>query len=529
MRRTTLSTIVGVKPGHDGAVAVIRDGRLEFSLEAEKDSGHRYADLDVSLLLKAMSMLGTSPDVLAVGGWHRWVGGRRANIGAGYFGIGRGTLGLEKILGHDVLHFTSSHERSHVMAAVGLYPAPLPEEFVVLVWEGRIGSFYVVRERGLELRRIPVMDHPGGKFSALMALADPTFPDLANPRHDYAGKLMALAAYGDVRNVTSEDCETIERLLCLDRLFPFDKGRFRGVHLYGCGVDDDRFRAAAKVLSDRIFEEFARVAVTLSVSGPLLVAGGCGLNCDWNTAWVRSGIFSDVFVPPCANDSGSAIGTAVDAMLHLGEDPTLAWSVDAGEGFLIDNEPDAARWTRYRYQPVAVARAIAGGRVVAWVNGRYEIGPRALGRRSLLAAGDISRNLKVLNDIKRREAYRPIAPCCRAEDFDIFFDGVADEYMLYFARVRDPRLAAITHVDGSARVQLVEPATNPPLHSLLTVVGEHGGLPVLCNTSLNFHGRGFINRMSDLVDYCEENGVTDMVVDDRYYLRRDLAEARPCD
>ena len=515
-----MSTILSIKPGHDGSVAAVRDGTLLFSLEAEKDSGPRYADLDAPLLFKAMSMLGSTPDVVAVSGWHRWVGDRRSDIGAGYFGVSRGTVGPGRMLGHDVLHFTSSHERSHVMSALGLYAGPVPDELAALVWEGRIGSFYVVREGGLDMKRIPVMDHPGGRYSSLMALADPAFPDLADPRHDYAGKLMALAAYGDVEDATREDRGVVDRLLRLDRLFPFDKGQFRGTHLYSCGVEDPRFRAAAKVLSNRVFEEFARAAAVFAEPVPLLVAGGCGLNCDWNTAWVRSGIFSDVFVPPCANDSGSAIGTAVDARVHLGEEPKLTWSVDAGEEFLVDVEPDPVRWTRVLYQPAAVARTLASGRVVAWVNGRYEIGPRALGRRSLLAAGDITGNLQRLNAIKRRESYRPIAPCCRAEDFDTFFDGVGDGHMLYFAQVRDRRLAAVTHVDGTARVQVVGPTTNAPLHGLLTAVADRGGVPVLCNTSLNFPGRGFINRMSDLAHYCEENGVTDMIVNGRHYLRR---------
>lgn len=513
-----MTTILSIKPGHDGSVAALHDGTLLFSLEAEKDSGPRYADLDVSLLFKAMSMLGTSPDVFAVSGWHRWVGDRRSDIGAGYFGVGRGTMRPGRLFGRELLHFTSSHERSHVMSALGLYPGSVPEEFAALVWEGRIGSFYVGREGGLDLKRIPVMSHPGGKYSSLMALADPTFPDLANPRHDYAGKLMALAAYGDLGDATDEDRGVVERLLLLDRLFPFDKGQFRGRHLYSCGIEDPRFRAAAKLLSNRMFEEFARAATVFVEPVPLLVAGGCGLNCDWNTAWVRSGIFSEVFVPPCANDSGSAIGTAVDAMVHLGEEPRLTWSVDAGDEFLMDVEPDPARWRRATYLPSAIAQALAAGRVVAWVNGRYEIGPRALGRRSLLAAGDIAANLNRLNAIKRRESYRPIAPCCRAEDFDRFFNGVGDEYMLYFAQVRDPRLASVTHVDGTARVQVVTPATNPGLYQLLTAIADRGGVPIVCNTSLNFPGRGFINRMSDLTYYCEENGVTDMVVDDRHYL-----------
>lgn len=515
-----MPTILSVKPGHDGSVAVVSDGRLVFSLEAEKDSGPRYADLDVTLMLKALALMDGRPDVVAVSGWHRWVDGRASDLGAGYVGVGRGAFSPATMFGADVRRFTSSHERSHVMAAVGLYPAALPARFAALVWEGRIGCFYTVRDGGLDLQRIPVMDHPGGKYSALMALADPAFPDTGNPRHEYAGKLMALAAYGDPQDLTAEDRGVVEHLLSGRRLFPFDKSEFHGTHLHGCGFDDRRFRAAAKLLGDRIFEEFRRVAAAaFPTPVPLLISGGCGLNCDWNTAWSRSGIFSDVFVPPCANDSGSAIGTAVDALVHLGEDPRLRWSVDAGERFLVDREPDPGRWSRRSYAPSALAASLAGGSVVAWVDGRYEIGPRALGRRSLLAAGDIDGNRDVLNGIKGREPYRPIAPCCRAEDFATFFDGVSDPYMLYFARVRDSRLAAVTHVDGTARVQTVTADTNAPLHGLLTAVAEREAVPVLCNTSLNFSGRGFINRMSDLVHYCESTGIVEMVVDGHHYSR----------
>ena len=123
-----------------------------------------------------------------------------------------------------------------------------------------------------------------------------------------------------------------------------------------------------------------------------------------------------------------------------------------------------------------------------------------------------------LNEIKQREDYRPIAPCCRIEDpTEAFVDDFEDPYMLYFNRVRSDRLGAVTHVDGTARVQTVSAATNERLHRLLTAFAERRGLGVLCNTSLNFKGYGFINRMSDLIQYCEDRGVDDMVVGDAWY------------
>jgi hydroxymethyl cephem carbamoyltransferase len=158
--------------------------------------------------------------------------------------------------------------------------------------------------------------------------------------------------------------------------------------------------------------------------------------------------------------------------------------------------------------------------VFAWVQGRWEIGPRALGNRSLLADASNPGMKDRLNLIKQREDYRPIAPCCRVEDLTkAFTDDFEDPYMLFFNRVRADGLPAVTHVDGTARVQTVSAADNPRLHDLLSAFAERRELGVLCNTSLNFKGHGFINRMSDLTVYCEEHGVYDMVVGDAWYRR----------
>ncbi len=98
--------------------------------------------------------------------------------------------------------------------------------------------------------------------------------------------------------------------------------------------------------------------------------------------------------------------------------------------------------------------------------------------------------------------------------------------MLYFRRVRSPRLRAVTHVDGSARVQSVTAASNPRLYSLLSAFAAQTGLGVLCNTSLNLSRRGFINRMSDLISYCDATGIEDMVVGRPVVFARRLR--RPC-
>jgi hydroxymethyl cephem carbamoyltransferase len=120
-----------------------------------------------------------------------------------------------------------------------------------------------------------------------------------------------------------------------------------------------------------------------------------------------------------------------------------------------------------------------------------------------------------------REHYRPVAPCCRLEDAGRVFDaGFEDPYMLYFRLVRsDQKLEAVTHVDGSARAQTVTRETNSRQYDLLSAFADVHGVGVLCNTSLNFKGTGFINRMSELVRYCESRGVPEMVVGDVWFSR----------
>ncbi len=123
--------------------------------------------------------------------------------------------------------------------------------------------------------------------------------------------------------------------------------------------------------------------------------------------------------------------------------------------------------------------------------------------------------------MKGREDYRPIAPCCRSEELAEWFDPpIDDPYMLFFSRVRTSGLPAITHVDGTARAQSVHRRVAPELHELLGQVRVRTGYGVLCNTSLNFKGFGFINRTTDVLRYCNEKGVDNIVIDRDWYRRR---------
>ncbi|WP_205043297.1 carbamoyltransferase C-terminal domain-containing protein [Rhodanobacter glycinis] len=164
---------------------------------------------------------------------------------------------------------------------------------------------------------------------------------------------------------------------------------------------------------------------------------------------------------------------------------------------------------------------MANDLILGWVNGRYEIGPRALGNRSIIAAPFSDTTRMRLNAIKQREPFRPIAPVCLHDEAKKWFGSKrASPYMLFTYRATTEALAAVTHVNGTARIQTVTAATNGPMHDLLCAFRSRTGYGVLCNTSLNFNGRGFINNLRDLDAYTCEHNLDGFVVESRVYLKK---------
>lgn len=523
--------ILSFKEGHDGAVAAIEDGRLLFSLEAEKDSFPRFDSLTAEVLQLAAERLDRLPDVVAIGGWVKGVYSNAPVSQTGYFGVGPGAVTSRpgRFFGGEVQVFSSTHERSHIMAALGLSGFPAGQPCYCLVWEGNIGSFYRIDERGHVTHLRHVMSDPGNKYAWLFALADPTFPvNKGLHRLQDAGKMMALTGFANRRPATADERRLIDVILAQEQIVhTLGKDELSWSPVHDAGVRSQVLKDAALQLSDAIFGRFYEYAAAEMTEGlPLLISGGCGLNCEWNRRWRESGLFPEVFVPPCPNDSGSALGTAIDAqLLHTGS-AAVEWDVYAGGNFVHDVAFDPERFETRPLDVHEVARALNAGAVISWARGAWEMGPRALGNRSILAAPFSSGTTRRLNTIKQREDYRPIAPICLAEDAEKWFSGsLPDPYMLYFSQVTTDDLAAVTHVDGTARVQTVTPRQNYGLARLLAAFRDVTGFSVLCNTSLNFSGRGFINRTSDLIRYGDEHGIDAHVVDDLFITRRQPWEA----
>jgi carbamoyltransferase len=239
----------------------------------------------------------------------------------------------------------------------------------------------------------------------------------------------------------------------------------------------------------------------------ICLAGGVALNCVAIERIVRESAFARVFVQPAASDAGGALGAAAIAHVRrTGERPRTGplTHVSLGPRFSSDEiarlfrpSPSTLEDFRGREDELIDASAdrLAAGEVIGWFQGRMEFGPRALGNRSILAdPRDPVMRDRINALVKKREAFRPFAPAVlaarAAEHFDL--DHPAP-FMIETCQVRSPlNLPAITHVDGSARVQTVEEEDNPRFHRLLEAFERRTGCPILLNTSFNLRGEPIV-------------------------------------
>ncbi|GLZ29179.1 carbamoyltransferase [Lentzea sp. NBRC 105346] len=258
----------------------------------------------------------------------------------------------------------------------------------------------------------------------------------------------------------------------------------------------------------------------------LTLAGGVALNCVANTRIFAEGPFDEVWVQPAAGDAGTALGAALHVAVQ--QEPVSPMpGPDLGRGFSDDEIESVLRTAAVPYEKpadvaVEVAEALAGNKIVAWFQGRSEYGPRALGRRSLLANPCYPENLTRLNDVKGREQFRPIAPMVLEERAaDLFTRGpIPSPYMLFVHDVRPEwreRIPAVVHVDGTARVQTV--ADDPLLERMLREFDVRTGVPVVVNTSLNTAGRPMVDSPRDALE-CFGSAPVDLLAIGPFVVRR---------
>jgi carbamoyltransferase len=277
-------------------------------------------------------------------------------------------------------------------------------------------------------------------------------------------------------------------------------------------TDDHRDAAAAlQQCLDRVMLHICTSFGRRTGLRRLALAGGVALNCTANGRLLRCGVFDDIFIQPAAGDDGSALGAGAFRTAHHGNihnvripvpflgpgygEPAIARALEQFSGRI-----ECVRFDNLLDTCEEAARLIAAGSVIGWYRGRMEFGPRALGHRSILAdPANAEMRDRINAMVKMREAFRPFAPAVTLRQTTRWFEipeGMELPYMITTVDVRPEyrgELPAVTHVDGSARLQTVAPEDNREFHALLEAVGRRTGREMVLNTSYNVRGQPIVN------------------------------------
>jgi len=481
-----MSNILGVSAGfHDAAVTLINSqGDIVFAAHSERYSKRKNdANLVPELVMDAMEH--GVPDQIAYyeRPWLKQL--RRLRSGEG---IQWDQLTARQLLQNQIPLATwpkniktYNHHLSH--AAAGFQTSPFDRATCVVI--DAIGEFDTVSIWGAEYDRLgqahykklwgQTYPHSIGLFYSAITQRIGLHP------LDEEYITMGMAAWGEPRYV--EEC----RELLSDNLhIGIDAGWLEPAR-------NEDIAASAQVLTEELIYTIMRRARDLGWSSNLVYMGGVALNCLANRNLGE--YFENIWIMPNPGDAGSSLGAAA-----LAHGKRLCWR----DAFLGHNIPGS-------YPVRDLVDHLVAHRIAGVASGRAEFGPRALGNRSLLADPRGSDIKDRVNEIKRRQKFRPFAPVILAEQVDAFFDMPrgwhSSAYMQSVGRCQRPDLfPAICHVDGTSRVQTV-PADGSGIRSLLEAWYARTGCPMLLNTSLNIRGEPMVNDRADADRFEQQYGV----------------------
>ena len=330
-------------------------------------------------------------------------------------------------------------------------------------------------------------------------------------------KVMALASFG--RPALLDEFRDILRVDDRGNYEVVDTSlvrRFGPARAPGAPMEDRHYQVAAS-LQKALEEAALKLARWLrdeTGERHLAMAGGVALNCVMNARIRDSGLYDSVWVQPAAGDAGTALGAAlwIDRRRGNAQDRWYMAHANLGPGYSDDEIERLLRWSRLPYRRLEnvaeeTADLLARDAIIGWFQGRMEFGPRALGARSILAS-PINPDMQArLNELKDREDFRPVAPAVLEERLDDWFESAHSQprapFMLFIYDVkpgRAERIPAACHVDGTARVQTVDRASNPRYYDLLSAFERRTGVPVLINTSFNSRGQPIVCSPRDAIE-----------------------------
>ncbi|OGF24785.1 hypothetical protein A2331_04105 [Candidatus Falkowbacteria bacterium RIFOXYB2_FULL_34_18] len=563
--------ICGLKFTHDGAIALVKDNKLLFSIEVEKiENNPRFSKIiDTNLIVNILEDRGynvSDVDKFIIDGFGdcAWDQNNKIrNNNEACNGLKFSSDGLNykiKLAGYneqknnenilrekkytglmiankEYNYSSFYHLAGHIM---GAYTSSLfskkEESSYVLVWDGgtypRLYFFDAKRRKILNLGALFFLY---GRIYYVFAHHFEQFkinPEILHDNLSVPGKVMAYIALGknseELFKIFSDIYINYFYLMGSTKFFSYESTKFFS-HEFKKRIIKDSYKTEDVLCTFHNFIEQlllkelkSKILKFNSNNRNLCFVGGSALNIKWNSAIRESGLFDKVYVPPFTNDSGSAIGMACCGMKSL----YLDWSVFSGPN-IIKNKP-VPGWIKEKCPINCLAKILyKENEPVVILQGKSELGPRALGNRSIVAPAITHKMKDILNNIKRREGYRPISPICKEDRAKYIFDpGLKDPYMLFNHQVKKEwknKIPAVIHLDGTARLQTVNKKENKNIYKLLDEYEKLSGIPVLCNTSANYLGKGFFPDIKSATKW----GMVNYVWSDGYlYIKKDKVDIK---
>lgn len=519
---------IAISGGHNAAITVAKGRKVLEVIEVERFLNWKNAGLGLYKVPNDRSRIFVYTQMLAdyvtkkytdkfdyglAHGLETYINGQQFNLHE-YFNVGQ--------------WFRCIHHKSHSGGA--FYQTNYQKALCISADGGGIDGCFVVSlyERGQKPKFIAegLVDLGIPYMSFGFFLGDINYiSNMLEANLVYAGKIMGLASYGNVREEWLEDFRIFYRSKTHDNdIWPifetlankikvrFDiNDRLTGQLAYDIAATSQR-------AFEDVFIEFAKPFMDQHPGLPICFTGGSALNIILNTRLVQE-YGREIFVGPNPNDCGLSLGMMLD-FLRPDEpfDATYCGIPILDIGSLSTYLQDRP----YKYQfsnPAELAKIIADGKIVGLARGNSEHGPRALGNRSILCNPCFPNMKDVLNSkVKHREWYRPFAPLVRLEDVNKYFEWDRESrWMSFCPKVRDEYkdvLPSITHVDGTARVQTVTRDQNPFIYDLITELDKITGVGVLLNTSFNVDGKPVLSTVRDAFTILDNSDMDVLFIED---------------
>ncbi|QSA95616.1 carbamoyltransferase C-terminal domain-containing protein [Methylococcus sp. EFPC2] len=457
-------------------------------------------------------------------------------------GIARGGLNLARVLeewypGCDRSFRDYAHHAAH--AASACYASPHEDAVCAVVDSyGENGSmaFYRYREGRLaRLHEARGLGSPGLLYMKLTELCG--FDGIAGEEW----KVMGLAAYGRLDEELLALFRTLVRVRDLGVVHP-QAGFFAALNKleHKRRRRDEPARKAVDLAHtgqfffNEIMTELLQGLHERSPCDRLVLAGGCALNSSFNGSILERTPFRELYVPPAPADDGAALGAAWLAWREEHADfaprggPLSPYLGSTMEPAALARLALHAGGLHIRHLPDTLcretARLLGDGKLVGWVQGRAEFGPRALGNRSILAdPRDPAMKERINGRVKFREEYRPFAPSILHEHGPDYFENYQKapymERALRFRADAIDRVPAVVHADGTGRLQSVEKEWNPRFHELIRAFHGITGVPLLLNTSFNVMGKPIVHTVEDAIAVFMTSGLDALVIEDHLFVK----------